>query len=54
MEAAAVPHTYSSLDDALLQRMAATRLTPQLLSALMAAADRVRHGNADLRLHELP
>ena len=37
----AAPRSYSSLDEALLQRMAATRLTPQLLAVLMGSADQV-------------
>lgn len=36
-----VPRSYSSLDEALLQRMAAARLTPQLLSALMHGVEQV-------------
>ena len=36
------PRSFSSLDEALLQRMAAARLSPQLLSLLMADAERVR------------
>jgi hypothetical protein len=38
----AAPRSYSSLDEALLQRMAATRLTPQLLAVLMGSAEQVR------------
>ena len=41
-EEEAVPRSYSSLDEALVQRMAATRLTPQLLAVLMGNADQVR------------
>jgi len=37
----ASPRSYSSPDEALLQRMAAARLSPQLLSLLMADAERV-------------
>ena len=36
----ALPRSFSSLDEALLQRMVAARLSPQMLSLLMADAER--------------